>query len=197
MTVDARTRTRFRRGVKYALIGAYLVALATVPQYATLSFGNQPALEGKPQLEKAEKSRYTPLSWELLAGFPYDFELPGILEGASEEEIARRNREILPEHVRALNGRRIALRGYVIPTHVEGNRIRSFILAAKNEIGCCFGAGLAMNQWVAVEVAADEAFWIDLFELATVFGELQVGEEIQDGYVMSLYRMNAQRIRKG
>ncbi len=196
MTDSTDTRRRIRRGVKYALIGVYLVALATVPQYATLSFGNKPALEGKPQLQTSEEGRYRPLSWDLLAGFLYEFELPGLLEDASAEEVARRSREI-PERVRALNGQQIALRGYVIPTHMEGNRIRAFILAAKNEIGCCFGEGLAMNQWVAVEVDEDADFWIGFFELATVFGELEVGEEIQDGYVMSLYRMSAQRIRKG
>jgi hypothetical protein len=189
--------SRGRHASKRALIAAYLVGLAVFPQLMTLGFSSGPALAGEAVLEKGEAGRFQPIAWEALAGFAYDSEIPGMGEAASKEEIARRSKEIVPQRVRALDGKNIALRGYVIPTDMEGNLVRSFILSAKNEIGCCFGDGLAMNQWVAVEVPKGQEFECDPLELATVLGKLEVGEQVEDGYVMSLYRMAAQKIRKG
>ncbi|MCG8589297.1 MAG: DUF3299 domain-containing protein [Proteobacteria bacterium] len=186
-----------RRYAKFVFIGVYLLGLATVPYAMTLGFTNSPSNVDEAELESSEAGRFQTISWEQLSGFPYDFEIPGMLEQASEEEIERRSQEIIPPRVRALDGQPIALRGYVIPTHLEGDVVRAFILAAKNEAGCCFGAGLSMNQWVAVEVPREHEFRSQPFALATVLGKLEVGEKVKNGYVMSLYRMAAQKIREG
>jgi len=195
---QAETRRQFRpgRAVKLALVSAYLGGLATVPHLMTLGFGSGPAVAEPAQLAAEEAGRFQPVSWEQLGGFAYDFGLAGMLADTSEEALARRHREILPQRVRSLDGSWIALRGYVIPTEIRGDLVRSFILAAKNEVGCCFGDGLAMNQWVAVEVPEERQFRCEPFALATVLGTLDVGEEVEDGYVMSLYRMAAQEIRE-
>jgi len=184
------------RRARIALIGAYLLGLATIPYAMTLGFSDSSATAGEAELRGEDPGGFRTVSWELLGGFPYEFEMPAALQEASADEIARRQQEILPERIRDLDGASVALRGYVIPTHVERGQIRSFVLAAKNQVGCCFGDGLAMNQWVEVEVPADQEFRSEPFALATVLGRLEVGEEIEHGYVLSLYRLAAQKIRE-
>ena len=201
--IDPSTHTESMRAsgprnhARLARLGACLLAVAAIPCASTHAVQGGGATAGIAELGRGEDGRFRTVSWDLLSGFPYDFEIPGMLEQASKEEIARRSREIIPARVRALDGQLIALRGYVIPTEMEGDVVRSFILAAKNEVGCCFGAGLSMNQWVAVEVPEGDGFRCDPFVLATVLGKIEVGEEVEDGWVLSLYRMAAQKIRKG
>ncbi len=192
-----RERTSHRRWLKYAVIATYLVGLALVPQWVTLGFRGAPALADEAELEEREKGSFQSVSWDVLAGFPYDFEVPGALEDASPEALAERNERLIPAEVRALDRRPIAVRGFVIPTRLTRGRVTEFILAAKNEIGCCFGDGLAMNQWIRVTIPETRSFDPEPFEIFTVLGFLEVGEEVQRGIVLSLYRMREATVRSG
>ena len=80
---------------------------------------------------------------------------------------------------------------------ITRGRITEFILTAKNEIGCCFGSGLSMNQWIHVAVQEGRAFDLEPFGIATVLGLLEVGEEVRGGTVMSLYRMREATVGSG
>jgi hypothetical protein len=192
-TQRARTANGRRRS-RPVLVAAYVLGLAAFPGAVSLGQSSAPTLSGEATLEGGEQGRFQPLSWQLLAGFVY--EVPGPFEEASAQAIAR-SRASVPERVRALDGKEVALRGYVIPLDTRRGRVTSFVLAASNQIGCCFGDSLAMNEWVAVDVPKGQEFESEPFEIATVLGKLHVGEEVEDGYVMGLYRMVPQKIRKG
>ncbi len=192
-----RERTRKRRGLKYLVIAGYLLALALVPHLVFLGFRDAPVIAGEAELEGQERDAFQSVSWDTLASFPYDFELPGTLEDASPEALAQRNERLIPAQVRALDRLPIAVRGYVIPISIEQGRVTEFILAAKNEIGCCFGDGLSMNQWIHVFVPEGRSFDLQPFGVATVLGRLEVGEVVEQGTVMSLYRMREATVRSG
>jgi hypothetical protein len=179
------------------VIATYLAGLALAPQWVFLGFRSAPALAGAGELEGKEAERFQPVSWELLAGFPYDFEMPGALEDSSPDALAERNQQLIPPEVRALDRRPIAVRGYVIPITITRGRVTEFILAAKNEIGCCFGDGLSMNQWIHVAVPEGRSFDLDPLSIATVLGLLEVGEKVREGTVLSLYRMHEATVRSG
>ncbi|MEM7412809.1 MAG: hypothetical protein AAF430_21430 [Myxococcota bacterium] len=187
-------RPLVRRGFKYALVATYLGWLVFVPEWAFLGFRSGPVAE-EATLEQSEAERYPPISWETLGGFPYEFEVPGTLDNMTPAALTERHERLIPSHVRALDRRTVALRGYVIPMVIERGRVTEFILAAKNELGCCFGDGLAMNQWVRVAVPEGEKVEFGKPKLATVLGVLEVGEEVLEGTVMSLYRMHDATVR--
>ncbi len=204
MTQDAplredrpRDRRRLRPWLKVAVVAAYLAGLALVAPWLSLGFRSEAALAEEVKLEAREAKRFQPVSWEVLGGFPYDFEMPGALEDASPEALAERNQRLIPPEVRALDRRPIAVRGYAIPITIERGRVTEFILAAKNEIGCCFGAGLAMNQWIHVAVPEGRSVDLQPLGIATVLGLLEVGEEVRQGTVLSLYRMREATVRSG
>ncbi len=50
-----------------------------------------------------------------------------------------------------------------------------------------------MNQWVLVRVRDDQRVLFSHSPIR-VYGQLEVGEEIRDGRVVSLYRMQAERV---
>ncbi len=192
----ARERPRYWRWLKYAVIAVYLLGLALAPQLMSLSFRSTPAV-AEAELEGEERERFETVSWELLGGFAYDFATPGLLEDPSPEVLAERHERLFPAEVRALDQSPVAVRGFVLPIAMQDGRVTEFILAAKNEIGCCFGDGLSMNQWIHVAAPEGRAFDLKPLAVATVLGLLEVGEEVDRGVVLSLYRMRGATVRAG
>ncbi len=184
-----------RRRLKYGAVAAYLAALALFPQWASLGFLGTPALEGEAELRGGEEERFQPVSWDVLGGYLYDFEVPGVIGDGAPGFPAQRSS--IPPEVRALDRQAVAVRGYAIPIAMERGRITEFILAAKNEVGCCFGDGLAMNQWILVAVPEETTLDLKTFAIVTVLGVLEVGEEVREGVVLSLYRMREATVRSG
>ena len=100
----------------------------------------------------------------------------------------------VPSEVKALNGEKIVAIGYMMPIDVDRKgRIKSFALV-EDLASCCYGIPPAMNQWIMVEMKEGEfaGYYNDI--PTAVFGQIEIGEEIEDGYIMSLYRMTATEV---
>jgi len=204
MTIEETSERRpsERRGSPLGRIAVRLaVALglgivATLPAWLA---SNPAAAPEDPTLEGTELEHYRPVGWSLLAGFAYETPEPGSLAELSSETLAARNERVLPAEVRALDGQQVALRGFAIPVEVDvrNDRITRFLLAAHNDLGCCFGVGVGVNEWVLVEVPEDTRVELETFTEATVLGRLSVSEDVERGAVLSLYRMRAERVRTG
>ncbi len=93
-----------------------------------------------------------------------------------------------PASVLALNGQKVSIRGYVIPLDLDNEGMNSFIVVPFLEM-CHFGALGGPNQWVMVTMKGKTEFR-GVFYPVTVFGTLDVGEVMIDGYFESFYRMN-------
>jgi hypothetical protein len=96
----------------------------------------------------------------------------------------------IPEAVRALNGRRVELVGYIMPIDIDEKGVRSFALI-KDQASCCFGQTPRINHWVYVTVKGRPLREID-FEPKRVVGTLTVGEYYEQGYLVCLYRMTGE-----
>jgi hypothetical protein len=186
MTRVARSLLNFLRVCFIASTAAALPWLLSAPTAASDLPAAPSGIEGD----------YAAIDWRLLAGFDYEDPKPGTLKGLDAAALARRNAD-LPKKVRALHGKPIALRGYLIPARMDAQgRVSEFMLSAKNDLGCCFGFGVKMNEWVYVTLApgadppSDEPL-----ALVTALGSFDVGEEVKNGSVYSLYRMTADRVR--
>ena len=100
----------------------------------------------------------------------------------------------IPEEIRALDAAKVVLVGFMVPIDVDRRgQIKSFALT-QNQMFCCFGVPPSMNEWVMVEMSEGEpAEYVSDLPIA-VFGDFKVGEEIEDGYVMSVYRMAGREV---
>jgi len=59
-------------------------------------------------------------------------------------------RSMLTKEIEALNGQRIRIRGYILPTP-QKNGIKEFVLVRDNQ-ECCFGPGAALYDCILVEM---------------------------------------------
>ncbi len=140
-------------------------------------------------------SSYATVEWQVLADFFYDDPGLGGLDDVSAEALAKRHQK-LPAAVRALDGKMVRVRGFAVPAELEGDRIASFLLFAQNELDCAFGHATSMNEWIMVQVRPGDRVELEPFEPMRVSGRLEVGEEIDSGMVLSLYRLTAHRVER-
>src|SRR5690606_17961622 len=109
-----------------------------------------------------------------LGGFPYR-------EGAP-----------LPPEVQALNGRDVAIFGFMLSLG-DAERMSEFILV-ESLWGCCFGSVPDVHQTIVVRVdPSTPAEHTAVPQLVT--GRLEVGEEREAGFGTSLYRIVDARLQ--
>lgn len=182
-------------------------ASAASTSSADSSASAAPSAPSNPTLQKIAPSAddgkmvgdFMQVSFALLASYNYVYpNLDGKMEeGAGSQPKADAKPPQLPDQIpakiKALNGKKVTLQGFMVPSEVERGKIKSFVLL-QNTMGCCFGVMPMMNEWVYVSMEPGKAseFYPDL--PISVFGTIEVGEEIEQGTVISLYRMKAEKV---
>lgn len=136
------------------------------------------------------------LSLAQLAAYPY--RLP------SEDEMKRIGTDTaklpgqIPPEVMALGGKPVVVDGFLLPIDMGAEVIRRFVLSP-SVAGCCWGGPTKMNDWIDVHV--DDAklgrrlMQMDQALPIRVWGKLEVGPKISDGFVESVYRMVPDDVR--
>ncbi len=125
------------------------------------------------------------ITFEQLAAYRY----PRFLEPGE----APPTEEDIPEAIRALDGATVIVSGYMMPTKLRNGKVEKFMLVP-NTLACCYGKPLELNEWVNVDMTGKAADAVPDVRIA-VRGVLRVGENKIDGWVMDLYRMDADRVR--
>ena len=128
---------------------------------------------------------YRAISWKELANFAYT---PSVTPHSQKITPSR-----FPATVSALNGLPLRISGYMMPVDMDGENVASFVLV-RNQALCCFGRTPAMNEWVLVRFPAGRSVAMNMDKPIAVEGKFEVGEQIEEGAVVSLYRMVAQRV---
>ena len=114
------------------------------------------------------------VAWKRLGSFPYEEGRP------------------LPETVMSLGSQSVALVGYMLP--VDAVRGATQFVLVESLWGCCFGAVPQMNQLVDVQLAPGTTTNYEEGPVL-VAGKLDVGEQREEGAVISLYRLTAASVR--
>jgi hypothetical protein len=100
----------------------------------------------------------------------------------------------IPKQLQALNGKKVAIKGFVIPlTGSEGQPTKEFLFADEL-VSCLFCAMLGYDQWMVGNTADPKGFNIkdDDFEAPiTIYGTLEVGPKFDDGEFEGIYRIKA------
>lgn len=98
----------------------------------------------------------------------------------------------IPDDIKALNGKQIAISGFMMPLDQDPDGATEFVLNGNYDM-CGFGGPVSINGWMMVKyIGKGKAPYTHL--PITVFGTLEVGEERRDGRVVSLYRMKADAV---
>jgi hypothetical protein len=118
----------------------------------------------------APDTRYVP--WSVLRSYQYQ---PGLAA--------------LPPEVRALEGQRVTLDGFLLPLY-EFENIREFALVG-NHWSCCFGVPPALNGLIKVRLGDAEAGLANTSDPLRIVGTFRVREEMRDGHVVWIYAIES------
>jgi hypothetical protein len=166
---------------------------ATSPQTrpANIAPGGSPAA--------AEASR--PAVDSLLVGFDklsaYKFEVSDDLLGPVTNSVEAaaatlQTEAMIPAAIRALDGKHVAIKGFMLPLKVEGGVVTE-LLIMKDQSMCCYGSTPKINEWVSVRMKHKGVKPL-MDQPVTLFGQLHVGEARENGYLVGIYRLDGERM---
>jgi hypothetical protein len=125
---------------------------------------------------------YHAVSFNLLSG--YDWEMPDPLDPS-----ARVPKNEIPASVKALDGKSVYLKGFMLPLDLDAQGVTKFMLNASIDM-CYFGAPVRLNDWIMITMKPGKKAKFTHLPTA-VWGRLEVGEEIRNGRTVSIYRLIA------
>jgi hypothetical protein len=114
----------------------------------------------------------------------YEYELPDPFDPTP-----RTPQNKIPDAVKALNGTLVSIEGFMLPLDLNQDGVSQFMLNASIDM-CYFGAPVRMNEWILVKMKGGTRAKFTHLAL-NVKGRLAVGEEMKNGRVASLYRLEA------
>ena len=149
------------------------------PAAETVATAPEPA----PDIEPQSMFVHLDLTFDDLASFGYEYPEDG--RAAKKDQI--------PAKILKLDGRRIAIRGFMIPLKNDGEDVVEFVLV-RNQNACCFGIVPAMNEWIHIKMDPEKVAPYSIDIPITVFGKLEVGETYENELLMSIYRMQGNQV---
>ena len=171
-------------------IGAFfegmMIAFAAEPARAVAT----PSPVPPPRVVMLHGEKVHELGFEHLASFPYTIVDAGT--GATSAQIEQaRTRDQVPAAVRAFDRVRVTLTGFMLPVQLENGRAKKLILM-RDVSTCCYGATPSMNDYVIVTMKGEGVKPVQ--DIPVVFmGVLHVGERYENGYLVSLYELDAEK----
>jgi len=154
---------------------------------------NQPKLGAAPLKFVRNNVNYQVVSFDdLYFNYqpPVDVEHPdGNITKAAKTPMA------IPKQILALNGQKVAIKGFVIPlANSEGQNTKEFLFADEL-VSCLFCAMLGYDQWMVGDTVDPKGFNIkddEFEEPITIYGTLEVGPKFEDGEFVGIYRFKAE-----
>lgn len=101
--------------------------------------------------------------------------------------------EMLTPAIRALEGKRIRIRGYILPSFQQSG-ITQFVLVRDN-MQCCFGPGAALYDCIVVDMAPDKTTEFKVTPV-TVDGTFSINELLDpDGKHLAIFHLTGESVR--
>lgn len=103
------------------------------------------------------------------------------------------DRKLLSSEITDLNGRRVRIRGYMLPSFQQSG-LKQFILVRDN-LECCFGPEAALYDCIAIDMMEGKTTDFSVRPV-TVEGTFSLHEQYDfDGQIMSVYHIWADSVR--
>jgi len=97
---------------------------------------------------------------------------------------------LVPDNIKALDGKKVAVAGFMLPLQMKERRVTEFILL-KNQAMCCYGKPPTINEWVHVKMSEGITPAVD--QTITIFGTLHVSEYKENSQMLGLYRLDGEK----
>lgn len=156
---------------------------------ATVPGGTPPVVVPAVPLTEATPA-YQPVRLETLAAYP--LQVDWIINPTNSAFDTLRRRGEIPAAIQALNGTKVAIQGYVKPLQHDSGGVKEFLLMTTHAL-CCQTNAARINEWVHVRMTGPSLPYGHDCQYV-VRGELQVGEVMGAGNVVSVYRLTGDQI---
>lgn len=131
------------------------------------------------------------LGFDRLSAFKFD-----IYEVYSETNAGRpllRSDDRIPPAILAYDGRKVSVRGFVLPLRLKKGRVVEFLLL-RDQGTCCFGPQAQINHFMRVRYPAGTE--IEQGRAYRVRGIIRVGEVYVQGYLTGIYNFEAESVER-
>jgi hypothetical protein len=132
---------------------------------------------------------YLRLGFDRLAS--YKFSAPAFDPAADPKTPPPTGEEQIPAEVKAWNGKKVIVTGFMLPTKLANGRVTEFLLV-KSPMMCCYGVVPNMNEWVVVKMANGVPALMDV--PISFYGELKVGAMFENGYMTGIYQLEGEKM---
>jgi hypothetical protein len=163
------TSVRFRRAVAVLSAAAWIAVVAP-----TAGAQTKP---GDP----------TPIDFWKIAYYDYNPREPF-------EPMPTKAQNTIPADVRKLDGQKVAIAGIGMALDYSSGATSEFILQASVD-ACGFGAMPRINEWIYVKMAGGKKTPVYTAMEMVVTGTFRIREEVEDGRVVGLYSIEADRVQ--
>jgi hypothetical protein len=174
--------------------GSTETAAASVPVSATpapVAPAAAAAASDKPMVFEKTASGYDAVGFDFLSGFEFN---PPDYDPSAPDAKPPSGADQIPANVKALDQRKVAVTGFMLPTKMEGSLVVEFLLV-KDAMMCCYGAMPRVNEWIVVKMTGKGVK--PLMDIPVTFeGKLTVGEMFENGYLTGLYLLDGEALTK-
>ena len=216
------SRWGFQRGVRFLTLFLASAWLGSIPGFrpsltaqstapATVPRGKPiKPLAGEPKAEapktppaKAEapqvsastnapvaKPGFASVGFDVLATFKY--EVPEDAPATKTNAPAADPDTQIPATVKAFSGKKVAVKGFMLPLKVQGGLVTELLLM-RDQSMCCFGTVPKINEWIAVKMTSSGIKPV-MDQAVTLYGTLKVGAMRENGYLVGIYQMDGDTV---
>lgn len=137
----------------------------------------------------AEVDGHLQLGFDRLAD--YTFKVPPYDPTPGAPPPAETGEEQIPAGVKAWNGRKAVVTGFMLPVRMDGGLVTELLLM-RDQMMCCYGVIPNMNEWVVVRLKKGVRPLLDV--PVAFYGVLKVGPMYEQGYLVGIYLLDGERM---
>ncbi len=137
------------------------------------------ALDGRLETQ----SGYAKIAFSQLAGFPFADPPQPLPPGTPPPDVLAQ----VPASVRRLDGKKVVLTGFMLPTKMEAGFATEFFFLSSSQL-CCFGVTPSANEWIIVKMKKEGLPAVQDVPMSLA-GRLRVRAQWTDGFLTSIYEL--------
>jgi hypothetical protein len=140
--------------------------------------------------EAVVKDGYTKVGFDRLSNF--QFVPPYVEPGADPKAPVPTGEEQIPEPIKALNGNKVIVGGFMLPVKVENGLVTELLLM-RDASACCYGTVPNMNEWIIVRMGKNGIKAV-MDTPVYFYGTLKVGAVVEEGYLAGIYVLEGDKM---
>ncbi len=127
-----------------------------------------------------------------LSGFAYSG-MTGAPAPTEDGKEPAKPQYVIPESIQALNGKKVAISGYMMPIDFENGGTNEFVLTRQIP-SCFYCVPPQLNDWIEVKMKDGKRVNYVPDGIVELYGTIEVGEIKEDGFVVAMYRMTGTKM---